>query len=151
MTQKIEFIRLGLGAGTNNSLPVTGNLFSHPDEVLHHPTMHRDDKKALLASWASDSRSVENAPGLRQLDSGALVEIDDIIRALRAIDEQKPAFTWHSAPRVPYSARRPFRQLAKWRSRSRRTGSDDDGPPPSGPAAATIFPWPVRSCSDQMV
>ena len=45
------------------------------------------EKKAVLASWISDARAVESAPSLRRLDSGAVVEVDAILRALVLLDE----------------------------------------------------------------
>lgn len=62
----------------------------HPDQVLEHPSMRAEDKRALLSSWASDRHAVENAPGLRRLDSGAVVAVDDILAALAALDQGRP-------------------------------------------------------------
>jgi hypothetical protein len=45
------------------------------------------DKRAILASWASDACAVENLPNWRKLpETGALVPLDDILDALRALD-----------------------------------------------------------------
>jgi hypothetical protein len=46
------------------------------------PKLTTAEKKAVLASWISDARAVENAPSLRRLDSGAVVEVDAILHAL---------------------------------------------------------------------
>jgi hypothetical protein len=61
--------------------------FTHPHQVLGHALLSRDEKRALLAEWASDACSVEGRPGWRQIPgSGAVVVIDDILDALRALD-----------------------------------------------------------------
>ena len=54
------------------------------------PKLTTAEKRAVLASWISDARAVENAPSLRRLDSGAVVEVDAILQALVLLDEQAP-------------------------------------------------------------
>ena len=64
-----------------------GHGFTHPQQVLGHALLSRGEKRALLAEWASDACSVEGRPGWRQIPgSGAVVVIDDILDALRALD-----------------------------------------------------------------
>jgi hypothetical protein len=64
-----------------------GHSFTHPHQVLGHALLSRGEKRALLAEWASDACSVEGRPGWRQIPgSGAVVVIDDILDALRALD-----------------------------------------------------------------
>ncbi len=61
--------------------------FSAPQEILAHPALDTSDKRAILASWASDACAVENLPNWRKLpETGALVPLDDILDALRALD-----------------------------------------------------------------
>src|SRR4051794_23355882 len=60
--------------------------FTHPGEVVNDQELSLSDKRSLLASWASDARAVENSPGLRQLSSGAVVRVDDIMAALKSLD-----------------------------------------------------------------
>ncbi len=61
--------------------------FTHLHQVLGHAPLSRGEKRALLAEWASDACSVEGRPGWRQIPgSGAVVVIDDILNALRALD-----------------------------------------------------------------
>jgi hypothetical protein len=62
-------------------------IYTHPDEVGSDPKLTTAEKRALLASWGSDARAVENAPGLRRLGSGAIVEVDAILRVLASLDE----------------------------------------------------------------
>ncbi len=64
-----------------------GHSFTHPHQVLRHALLSRVEKRALLAEWASDAYAVEGRPGWRQIPgSGAVVLIDDILDALRALD-----------------------------------------------------------------
>ena len=60
--------------------------FSRPLEVVSDPVMSNAAKRALLASWASDLRAVENRPSLRRLDDGTDLQIDEILDALKALD-----------------------------------------------------------------
>jgi hypothetical protein len=61
--------------------------FRDPQRVLAHPGLGASEKRAILASWASDACAVENLPNWRKLpETGALVPLDDILDALRALD-----------------------------------------------------------------
>ena len=50
------------------------------------PDMTTQEKRAILASWASDACAVEAAPDLRQAPSAQLVRFDDIMDALKRLD-----------------------------------------------------------------
>ncbi len=110
----------------------------HPDDVVSDPRLSPDEKRALLAAWASDARAVEGKPTLRQLDNGAVVSLTEIRRAIDQLyhSEPKPiaeAKTWGfpSARRhSPISARR-MKIGRRW-----RYDNDDDDPPPSPVHAA---------------
>jgi hypothetical protein len=65
-----------------------GDAFSHPQEVVCDPDLSTNEKRAILASWASDACSVEATPGLRRSPAGATVTFDDIMDALKELDEQ---------------------------------------------------------------
>ncbi|WP_162820772.1 hypothetical protein [Microvirga calopogonii] len=61
--------------------------FRAPQQVLMHPGLGVGAKRAILASWVSDACAVENLPNWRKLPgTGALVALDDILDALRALD-----------------------------------------------------------------
>jgi len=62
--------------------------FNHPEDVARDPDLTLNEKRAILASWASDACALEAAPELRQAPSGALVRFDDIMQALQALDRQ---------------------------------------------------------------
>lgn len=61
--------------------------FSHPSEVVNDPDLTLNEKRAILASWASDACAIEAAPELRK-GPKAPVRFDDIMEALRALDKQ---------------------------------------------------------------
>lgn len=102
--------------------PATG--FMHPDEVVSDLRLTQAEKREILASWASDVHAVPDAPALRQLDNGAVVRIDDILRALKSVSDSEDSeqTTFDSSPRIrsPLWLRLPLRQ--GW--------PDDDDPPP---------------------
>ena len=112
-------------------------VFAHPDEVLSDRELSIEDKRSLLASWVSDAFAVENSPSLRQLASGAVVRVDDIMAALKSLDEPRheAAFTVSRS-----FARRGGKPVARRRSKGSR---NDDEPPP--PAAGARIPsvWRV--------
>jgi hypothetical protein len=73
--------------GHDKTLEAKTPLFRDPQDVLAHPALDTKDKRAILASWASDACAVENLPNWRKLpETGALVPLDDILDALRALD-----------------------------------------------------------------
>ena len=44
--------------------------FGHPSEVLNDPDLSLNEKRAILASWASDACAIEAAPELRSNRGG---------------------------------------------------------------------------------
>ncbi len=64
------------------------NAFGHPSEVVNDPDLTLNEKRAILASWASDACAVEAAPELRARPTGPLARFDDIMEALRILDKQ---------------------------------------------------------------
>ncbi|MEL6061518.1 hypothetical protein [Methylobacterium sp. DCY52] len=68
--------RLGPVAAANLRAPAVdpfeafvapGDVFRHPREVLTYPGLSTPEKRAILASWASDARAIESSPTLRCL------------------------------------------------------------------------------------
>ena len=116
---------------------------AHPDEVVSDPRLSVAQKRAILASWASDARAVLNAPALRQLESGVVLHIDTILDALKALDADDTGAPGRLMPQrwVRPSRRRPVRSWIRFMNG--RTDDDDDDPPPT-PAAARV-PRPTPS------
>jgi hypothetical protein len=74
----MDFRALGYPAGA----------FAHPDEVVRDLDLTINEKRATLASWASDACAVEAAPALRRVPGGRFVTFDDLMDALRLLDRQ---------------------------------------------------------------
>jgi hypothetical protein len=71
-----------------NSLHQTGIAFEHPRDVASDPRLSLAEKRAILASWASDVSAIASCPSLRAPEGlKAAVSIDDILEALCALDE----------------------------------------------------------------
>lgn len=62
------------------------DAFEHPSEVVRDPDLTLNEKRAILASWASDACALEAAPELREIPRGKVVLFDDIVDALRSLD-----------------------------------------------------------------
>jgi hypothetical protein len=62
--------------------------FSHPADVVNDPDLTLNEKRAILASWASDACAIESIPALRRAPTkgGSPVAFDDVMDALRALD-----------------------------------------------------------------
>ena len=64
-----------------------GTAYAHPRDVVADPALSIGEKRAILASWASDAASIASNPALRELPgSGKPVTIDEILEALSALD-----------------------------------------------------------------
>ena len=100
--------------------PTTANVFSlnvshrnearfnHPLDVLADLSLTKEEKRALLASWASDAAAVPSCPGLRApTDLRSPVKIDVILDALCRLDDP-----YHPPGGKPYRLRSTFRPLA---------------------------------------
>ncbi len=87
--------------------------FAHPDDVVADPDLTVNEKRAILASWASDACAVEAAPSLRQVPgTQAAVTVDEVLEALRMLD---------AAANATYWARRQMRREAIQAFRGRRS------------------------------
>ena len=100
--------------------------FVHPDDVLSDRTLSQSDKRAILASWASDKRAVEGAPNLRHLESGAIVAVADVLAALKKLD----AVTSSARSKPRLSTRHRMMLMGEAIRVRRRPPEDDDDPPP---------------------
>ena len=62
--------------------------FSYPHQVVSDPNMDVDEKRAILAAWASDQHSVESLPTLRHLPGTPFpVTFSSIMDARIALDK----------------------------------------------------------------
>ena len=70
-----------------NAILHPGTVFDHPRDVLADTTLSRAEKRAILASWASDAAAVTSCPSLRAIPGTKnVVSIDDILEALSSLD-----------------------------------------------------------------
>ena len=70
-----------------NALLHPGTVFDHPRDVLADPSLSVSDKRAILASWASDASAIASCPSLRApAGLKAPVSIDEILEALCELD-----------------------------------------------------------------
>src|SRR3954453_1568484 len=84
--------------------------FSHPSDVVGDPDLTLNEKRAILASWASDACAVDSSPGLRHAGPGRPpVGFDDVMDALRSLDKQAN----EASARYRKDARR--RVFQRWR------------------------------------
>ncbi|WP_246688120.1 hypothetical protein [Methylobacterium sp. WL120] len=111
------------------ALVAPGDVFRHPREVLSHPMLSPADKRAILASWASDACVLEGAPGMRCLVGSRAepVSIDAVLAALGELDRE----VRRTGPPAARAAPRRLRRLTDLHRyvRPRRRDDDDDPPP----------------------
>jgi hypothetical protein len=97
--------------------------FEHPRDVVNDPDLTVNEKRAILASWASDACAVEAVPALRRpTGRHQVVAVDEILDALRALDKVAQSDT----PEVAW-ARRQVRREALAEFRRRRPPDPDSG------------------------
>jgi len=61
--------------------------FDHPNDVLRAAHLSEQEKRAILASWASDEYAVESIPALRHYPgTPGAVTLADVMAALRSLD-----------------------------------------------------------------
>jgi hypothetical protein len=70
-----------------NAILHPGSAYDHPREVVADASLSISEKRAILASWASDAAAVTSDPALRELPgSHRKVSIDEVLEALSALD-----------------------------------------------------------------
>jgi hypothetical protein len=97
--------------------------FEHPSQVVNDPDLTLNEKRAILASWASDACSVEAAPALRHGANGKIVTFDDVMDALRSLDEEARA----ADGRARYKKRLRITEVTDRLTRKLRKPSGDGG------------------------
>ena len=71
-----------------NAILHPGSVYDRPRDVVVDATLSIGEKRAILASWASDAAAVASSPALRELSgSQRMVTIDEIFEALSALDD----------------------------------------------------------------
>jgi len=98
-----------------------GTVFEHPKDVVSHPDLTLAEKRAILASWASDASAIASCPALRAPKGlKAPVSIDAILEALCELEARAIR---RAASHNAASPRREFRRLGRfpWKIFSRVT------------------------------
>lgn len=96
--------------------------FARPLDVVRDADLTLNEKRAILASWASDACAIEATPELRATPGESTpVRFDDIIDALRTLDRQ--ASEQYKPP--PHYRRVLDLRTSGWR-KGRPTGSAND-------------------------
>jgi hypothetical protein len=129
----------------SSAAPYKAAIYTHPSDVTTDHKLTTAEKKAVLASWISDARAVESAPSLRRLDSGAVVEVDAIQRALVLLDEQSPDRRENG--RRLHPSGRSLSVISRWmkcvRPSKGSKGNDDDPPPAPAGLGIPFRPTPL--------
>ena len=102
-----------------DSLLHPAQAFDHPVDVVRDPDLTLNEKRAILASWASDACAVDSAPALRQAPNGRTVTFDEVVDALRSLDGELQQARWKPERKFK-------RALRAWRY-GRREGGGDGG------------------------
>jgi hypothetical protein len=72
-----------------NTLLHPAQAFEQPSDVVNDLDLTLNEKRAILASWASDACAIEAVSALRRPPGGKRpVLFDDVMDALRALDKQ---------------------------------------------------------------
>ena len=83
-----------LQQATNNAMAMgptvllQGMQLRRPIDVVRVRALSVDDKRAVLAAWASDFYAVDSKPALRQLPGTTPVSIDEVQAALKELDQR---------------------------------------------------------------
>ncbi|SEI14934.1 hypothetical protein SAMN05216228_102868 [Rhizobium tibeticum] len=78
-----------LQQAVDNVMLVQGMQLRRPIDVVSAPALSIDDKRAILAAWASDFYAVDSKPALRQVPgTPEPVSIDEVQSALKELDRR---------------------------------------------------------------
>jgi hypothetical protein len=70
-----------------NAILHPGSVYDHPRDVVADQTISLGEKRAILASWASDASAIASCPALRAPEGlKKPISIDEILDALVELD-----------------------------------------------------------------
>jgi hypothetical protein len=92
--------------------------------VVEDPDLTLNEKRSILASWASDACAVDSQPALRRGRDGKTIRFEDVIEALRDLDRQAQA-----APMPRWNYARALRRERLFKHRRGGGGSQESGTP----------------------
>ncbi len=103
--------------------------FEDPQQIVEDPDLTLNEKRAILASWASDACAVEAAPALRHPPGiSRVISVDEVLEALRTLDRQANPDAACVGWARRQERRRSFQKF--WTRRKRE--NEDPGPTLSG-------------------
>lgn len=74
-----------------NAILHPATVFDHPRDVVADATLSIGEKRAILASWASDAAAVASSPALREWPGvRRVVTVDEVLEALARLDRGPP-------------------------------------------------------------
>ncbi|EJC82956.1 hypothetical protein Rleg4DRAFT_4692 [Rhizobium leguminosarum bv. trifolii WSM2297] len=83
-----EIVNNAVAMGPSVLMP-EGLQFRRPIDVVNAPAISVDDKRAILAAWASDFYALDSRPVLRHVPgTPEPVSIDDLQSALKELDRR---------------------------------------------------------------
>lgn len=65
--------------------------FSHPAEVVEHPSLSDDQKRIILLAWANDALGLEWADARDLTDFAPVARLDALLEALEQFDPKAAA------------------------------------------------------------
>jgi len=72
-----------------NAILHPGSVYNHPRDVVADTTLSNAEKRAILASWASDAAALASNPAFREFPgSNRIVTIDEVLEAMSALDHR---------------------------------------------------------------
>lgn len=87
-TNRLTAVRREIEAGGFDDLLHPARAFAHPSNVVDDPDLTLNEKRAILASWASDASAGNANPLQRRSAEGRTANWDDVMDALKALDLQ---------------------------------------------------------------
>ncbi len=110
--------------GGFDDLLYPARAFSQPSDIVDDPDLTLNEKRALLASWASDACAAEANPSQCQTSDGRTASWDDVMDALKELDLQAARSpTTRFRPELFWAARRGLQCGSR--------GGSDRGPRPA--------------------
>jgi hypothetical protein len=74
-----------------NAILHPGSVYDHPRDVVADASLSLAEKRAILASWASDAAAVTSNPALREIPgSRRIVTVNEVLEAFTALDGGAP-------------------------------------------------------------
>jgi len=90
-----------------NALLHPSGAFAHPRDVVNDPDLTTHEKRAILSSWASDACAVDSHPLLRQPPGRKPLTFDEVMDALRSLDDDPPPRPGGGSVRIRPGPERP--------------------------------------------